>query len=439
MSSDDEKSKNPVHLRSSHAPENDEDSEGIDALLAGFRFEQVPPLAKARELEAAYPFLHALVGRSLRDFLIRVAALEALVADGRSPLKASEIAEPLYWLTESARDSVLRVLRGSGWLSYEADAGYRITDAGRFVDTVLSFLRARLREGSLLPTVEGIDYMLRLGVDPLKQVLLLRSHLEDLRAKMENARSSHSEVILRGSASQLREALDLSERIRTVLAGVPLEMAEARRAAQDVHDLLSRLHGVSSDLHAAMTEIGRQYLHLVAGLTTSDIIATLMRLPVKELAAAGRQALRPMISPPPFVVPELLAAEAELYLSRRREPPPKVQWTKPPEPEQVDSATALPPDVTTLLDDLDRLVREERPEPLSSIVPRGTAGESFLRASMLPLLGARTGGEGVAGRLGALPLAVTVTGDGFPVPAPAPLVALTPGEVGPPEKEPRRG
>ncbi len=437
MSSDEESSRNPVHIDS--ASDDDAEGEGLDALLAGFRFEQVPPLAKARELEAAYPFLHALVGRSLRDFLIRVAALEALVADGRSPLKASEIAEPLYWLTEAARDSVIRVLRGSGWLSYEADAGYRITDAGRFVDTALSFLRARLREGSLLPTVEGIDYMLRLGVDPLKQVLLLRSHLEDLRAKMETARNSHSEVILRGSASRLREALNLSERIRTVLASVPLEMAEARRAAQDVHDLLSRLHGVSSDLHAAMTEIGRQYLHLVAGLTTADIIATLMRLPVEELATVGRQALRPVVTPPPLVVPDLLAAEAELYLSRRRESPPKIEWTEPPDTERVDAEIALPPEVSVLLDDLDRLSRDARSEALSSIVPRGTAGESFLRASLLPLLGVRTGGEGVAGRLGAFPLTVTVGGDGFPVPAPAPLTALTPGNVGPPEKDPGHG
>lgn len=435
MSSDDGIGKNPVQAGSMDVQETDAEREGIEALLSGFRPEQVPPLAKARELETAYPFLHALVGRNLRDFLIRVAALEAIVADGRSPLKSSEIAEPLYWLKESPRDSVLRVLRGSGWLTYEADSGYRITPAGRFVDTVLSFLRARLHEGSLLPTVEGIDYMLRLGVDPLKQVLLLRSQLEDLRTKMETARSSHSEVILRGSASQLREALDLSERIRTVLAHVPLEMADARRAAQDVHDLLSRLHGVSSDLHAAVTEIGRQYLHLVAGLTTADIITTLMRLSVEDLAAIGRQALRPVISPPPLVVPELLAAEAELYLTRRREPPPKIEWADPPEAEKVDAEISLPLDVMVFLDDLDRLAQDGHSEPLSSIVPRGTAGESYLRASLLPLLGGRTGGEGVAGRLGALPLTVTVTGDGFPVPAPAPLAALSPGKVGPPETE----
>jgi len=32
---------------------------------------------------------------------------------------------------------------------------------------MLAFLRARLREDDLIPTVEGIDYMIRLGVDPV--------------------------------------------------------------------------------------------------------------------------------------------------------------------------------------------------------------------------------------------------------------------------------
>lgn len=106
-------------------------------------------------------------------------------------------------------------------LTYEADSGYRITHAGRFVDTVLSFLRARLHGGSLLPTVEGIDYMLRLGVDPLKEVLLLQSQLEDLGPRWKRP-AALTRGLFCGDISQLREALDLSERIRTVLAHVVL-------------------------------------------------------------------------------------------------------------------------------------------------------------------------------------------------------------------------
>jgi hypothetical protein len=413
--------------------------EGVIELLSGFRPDQVPFLAQARELEPTYPLLHALAHGSLRDFLIRVAALEALIADGRTPLTPAEVGESLYWLKDSVRESVLAALRRSGWLSFRPDSGYRITDAGRFVATVLSFLRARVREGSVLPAIEGIDYMLNLGVDPTMHLKLLRSQLEDLRTEMENARNSHSEVILRGATARLRDTLEWSERIRAILARVTLDMGEARRAAHDVHDLLSRLHGVAGDLHAAITEVGRQHLPLVAGMTTADIIGTLMRLPVEEISVVGREALRPAVTPPIFVVPELLVAEAEAYLARRREPPPKVDWTVPPEPDRAGSEVSMPPDVAAWLDDLDRLAEAGTIRPLSEVVPRGSAAESFLRASLLPLLGEAIGGEGVAGRIGALPLAMTLEGDGFPAPAPRPLSALTPGTIGPPADGPSDG
>jgi hypothetical protein len=405
--------------------------QAIPEYLAGFAPEGIPSLVAARELELVYPLLHALVRGSLRDFFVRIAALEALVEDGRSPLSTSEVGEVLYWLNDAVREPVVKTLRGSGWLEYQADAGYRITETGRFVAMVLSFLRARVREGSLVPTVEGIEYMLQLGGDPVRQVLLLRSQLEDLRAEMEAARSSHSEVLLRRAVSRLQHALDLSARIRAVLAHVPLEMTEARHVAHDVHELLSRLHGVGSELHAAITEVGRQYLKLVAGLTTTDIIATLMRLPVDELAGAGRAALRPMLPRLPVVVPELVAAAAEAYLARERAAPVEVQWTEPPVAEAPPETVALPAEVERLLDDLDRLAERGEEAALGEFVPHATAGESLLRASLLALLGESIAGEGVAARLGSAPLTITVEGDAYPAPAAAPLAAVTPGMIGP--------
>lgn len=403
--------------------------DSISEVLAGFNADQVSFLTAARELELVYPLLHALTRGSLGEFMVRVAALEALVAEGRSPLTPAEIGEILYWLKEPARDLVMRTLRGSGWLAYEPIGGYRVTDAGQFVATVLSFLRAQVRQGDLLPTVEGIEYMLRLGVDPLRHILLLRSRLEDLRSGMESARNSHSEVILRKEAARLQDALSLSERIRAVLARVPLEMSEARRTAHDIHDLLSRLHGVGSDLHAAITEVGRQYLHLVAGLSTTDIIATLMQLPIDELAAAARSALRPVAKRPPFVIPELLCAEAEAYLSRQLYPPATVEWKEPPEPESEDARSLTQPEVEQLLDDLDRLVASGQREELAHFIPKDTASVSFLRVTLLPLLAEKIGGEGVAGRLSSLPIRVTIEGDGFPISAPAPLMELSPGTI----------
>lgn len=399
-------------------------------LLAGFAPDEVQPLAAARELESVYPMLHALTRGSLGDFFIRVAALEALIADGRSPLAPAHIEEALYWLNDTARDLVMRTLRGSGWLVYEVADGYRISSAGQFVATVLSFLRARARQGDLLPTIEGIDYMIRLGVDPVRQVLLLRSRLEDLRTSMEDARNSHSEVILRGASACLSEALDVSERIREVLARVPLEMTESRRVAQDVHDLLSRLHGVGSDLHAAITEVGRQYLHLVAGLTTSDVVTTLMQLRVEELAEAATSAMQLLFRTPTFVVPELLASAAEAYLTRDLPSATPTKWTEPSEPQSATGATDIPEEILQLLDDLDRLIESRQTEALSTFVPRRTASESLLRATLLPLLGQIIGGEGVAGRLGAMQLEVRVESGGALVLAAAPLSELSQGNIG---------
>lgn len=402
--------------------------DGLAELLAGFQPEQVPSLQAARELEIAFPLLHALTHGNLRAFLVRVAVIEAIVSDGRSPLRPNDLQEILYWLKEPVRDTTIRRLRQQGWLTFAADAGYRITDQGRFAATVLSFLRGHVRQGSLLPTVEGIDFMLRLGVDPVRQVVLLRAQLEDLRREMEHALGSHSEIVLRGAASRLDHGLSLSERIRGILSRVPLEMIEARRVAHEVHDLLSRLHGVGSDLHAAVTEVGRQYLRLVGGLTTTDVVTALMRLPVEELAAAAQGALRPVVVPPALLVPEVLAAEAEAYLQRQKEPPADVNWTEPPPPESAETADDMPLEVTSLLDDLDRLVASRRSEPLATFIARNSALESMLRASLTPLLGSEVQGEGVAGRLAAMLVRVDIE-DGDLVAA-APLQEMSPGRIG---------
>lgn len=130
----------------------------LGALTGGLDPEQVPALTQARALQAFYPLLHALVGRSLRDFLVRVAALESLVEAGRSWFSSAELAESLYWLDAAARDATFSALRREGWLEHEPAAGTRVTDAGRWAHEVLSLLRRSRREGDLLPTVAGLSY-----------------------------------------------------------------------------------------------------------------------------------------------------------------------------------------------------------------------------------------------------------------------------------------
>jgi hypothetical protein len=411
--------------------------ESLVDVLDGVTPDQVEPLVAARQLEMVYPLLHALTRGNVAEFFMRTAALEAFIADGRSPLKPQEAAQVLYWVKEP--DSLLRILRESGWLEFEPVGGYRITDAGRFVATVLSFLRHQVKGQTLLPTLEGVNYAIRCGVDPVRQLMLLRAQLEDLRSEMEAARSSHSEVLLRQAAGRLNQALTLSERIRVILASVPLDMSESRAIAHDIHDLLSRLHGVGSELHSAITEVGRQYLHLVAGLNTTDIVSALMRVPLTELAATGSGALFPIAVPPPLVSEELMASAAEAYLARQSEEPPTIQWMEAPAPEDATGETSLPLEVNRLLDDFDALIEHGDATTFHEFLPRNTASESLLRATLLPLVGSPTGGEGVAGRLGVMSISVEVDPNDQLQKADAPLVELSPGRLTPSRKEPTHG
>ncbi len=409
--------------------------EGISQWTGGLRPEEVEELRGVRELESIYPLLHALVGRSLRDFLVRAAALESIVKAERASLSPQELDDILYWLDEPARAATVRVLRQSGWLEYDPASGTTITDAGRWAYDVLSFLHRRLRESELLPTIAGIRYALEIGVDPLRHLLSMRSRLVALREEIEVARASYSEVVLRRAASKLDDALRLSAQIRAVLDRVPLDHGAARRVAREIHDLLSRLHGVGADLHAAVTEVGRQYLRLTKGLTTEQIVRALMRLSREELAAVGGEALLPALAPPPLLTTEVVAQAAELHVLREREEPEPVAWLEPPEAPHVSAAAGVPPEVLAWIDELAEVARSGEPVPLDRLIPHGDAGESFLRANLLSLAGDRRAGEGLVGRLGAIPVETVPAGDGWPEPLNGgPLSRLTPGSV-----RPRRG
>jgi hypothetical protein len=406
--------------------------EGLAEWTGGLPPEQVEALAAVRELDAVYPLLHALVGRSPREFFVRAAVMEALVESARPAFSARDLDEILYWLTEPARMAALRALRQSGWLEFDPAAGHALTDAGRWVGDVLSFLHHRLGTSELRPTVEGVRYALDIGLDPLRHLQSMRSRLAALRQEIDEAQASHSEVVLRRTAEKLREVLRLSERIRAVLDAVRLDQAAARKVAREIHDLLSRLHGASSSLHAAVTEVGRQYLRLTAGLTTEQIVRALMAKSRDELAAAGREALLPVLPAPPLLTTDGVAYAAEVQASRERAEAAPVVWTEPADAVRAADAVEVPAEVERLLADLAAITGGGEPVPLSRVIPGGDAGESFLRASLLALAGQRWAGEGVAGRLGSLPLTVEPEGDGWPeeIAGPA-LVRLTPGVVRP--------
>jgi hypothetical protein len=226
--------------------------------------------------------------------------------------------------------------------------------------------------------------------------------------------------------------MKLSEQIRAVLRRVPVENAPARAVAREVHDLLARLHGSGSELHRDVTEVGRQHLQLTGGVTNEQIVRALMRRSREELAAVGREALLPIARPPPLLTIDVIASAAEQQVLRDRAAPEAIDWSEPPEAPHASGEECVPGEVAALLQDLAAIASESRPVPLSDVVPRGSAGESFLRLSLLALAGVSRAGEGIAGRLGALPVDVEAHGDGWPEPLEGALLArLTPGQIVP--------
>jgi hypothetical protein len=414
--------------------------EELAELTGGIRPDEVDALRNVRPLEQIYPLLHALIGRSPRDLFVRSAALESLVAARQSALSSDDLAEVLYWLTVDARDSVLRSLRASGWISHEPGVGTTLTDAGRWTHDVLSFLHKRLQESELLPTAIGIDYALQIGVDPIRLLHSMRSRLVALRDEIEAARASYSEVVLRRAVAKLDSALELSNEIRGVLDRIPLDQRAARAVARDIHDLLSQLLGKASELHASVVELGRQFLRLSAGLTTEQIVGALMRLTVAELGGVGREALLAVFAAPPLLTTEALAQAGELHILKERHQVEPVTWCEPPPAGSASSEVGTPPDVLAFLAELAEIARKGQPRALREIVPAEDTSSSFLRAALLSLAGSPHSGEGVAGQLGALALEVRTEAEGWPTPLPpdrpAALSALTPGEVGPAESPP---
>jgi len=155
-----------------------------------------------------------------------------------------------------------------------------------------------------------------------------------------------------------------------------------------------------------------------------------MRLPVEELAYAASTSMRPVIRKSVFVVPELLGSAAEAYLARGLTKTTRTEWTDPPEPESMATSIEIPGEIGRLLDDLDRLVDSQKDEALRTFLPRQTAGESLLRTSLLPLLNQSLGGEGVAARLGAMPLKVVLESDGTLIQIASLLSEVSAGTIG---------
>ena len=288
--------------------------------------DEVDALAAARDLELFQPLLGSLAGRSARGFLVRAAALEALVRSLSSTFTADALEKTLHWLAGPVRKAVVQELFASGWLDSDPDAGHSVTEAGRCVYEMLSFLSRWLSEGdSLAPAVRAVRRALEEGLDPLSPLLSLRLRLFALRREIEAALATCSEAALRAAAERIDGQLRQTEEIRALLDAVGDHAAA--EAAGEIRRLLARVHGASGWLPGALEEVRRQSLPLDAGLTLDDVFREVARRSREELAAAGRTALLPVFVPPPLVQTEALirAATSRLPLAALTPPDSEVR------------------------------------------------------------------------------------------------------------------
>jgi DNA-binding transcriptional ArsR family regulator len=103
--------------------------------------------------------------------LVQAAAVEALLASGRTTFTEIDLEQTLAWLAEPARSETLRALRRHGWLEADPHGFHRLTEAGRRIHDAL---RAVLAHGAQNPPIPD-----GLTLEEIVQALLSRS-LEEL-------------------------------------------------------------------------------------------------------------------------------------------------------------------------------------------------------------------------------------------------------------------
>jgi hypothetical protein len=418
--------------RDSQLPENGP-GESLASLTGGLPPEEIEEIRQAQALIPAYQLLQGLIGRNERDFVVRAAALEGLVASGRASFSLHDVDEVLYWLRTEVRESIVRVLRDAGWTEYKAGLGEVVTDQGRAAFEVLQLLRRKLESGELLPTVASLEHALNVGASPFGLLNALLLKLNQDYAEVEDALASHSEIVLRNTARKIEEALSHSRKINALLDRVPKDSPQTWTKIREIHDQLSRLHPRLAELHSAISEVGRQYLRLIAGLTTQQIVEALIRKRKDLLARVGHEALLSALAAPPLLNTDVLGYRATAHFTRERIRAERMTWEEPPEVQYEPRAgEEVPPEIAAFLGELRSVADGSQPVPFRELIPRSDKMDSFLRASLLPLAGDRSADGGVAGRFSVLSLDVEAEGDGWPEGlSEGPVESLTPGTVRP--------
>jgi len=377
---------------------------------------QVAELQSVSGLELAWPLLRSLVGQSPLDFLVRTAALRALTSRARAYLSNDEVDRALSWLKPEEKDSVLGALRDRHWMEYHPEHGWAITTEGTLVLEVMGLLQKHVSDIDLFTSVTALEVAQEWSL-PIHPFLNLMHHrLARLRVEIEDARRTRSPFILRRTKGKILLALDHSDMVIRALGSIPREDEESLKISRQIHFLLSALHDASTRLEADITTTGRQYITLPEGYSLEQVTRSLMEMDKSELAEASRAALRAAYVPAPQINAHALIFAAEAYLTRERFELPTIDWAEPDPPEAAPREDDATMETIGFVEELELLAATHGTTSLSELVPRGSPAESFLRQSLLGFLNEERETEGIAARIGNLPLEVTLADEGWPEP-----------------------
>jgi hypothetical protein len=278
---------------------HDEDDDSVEPrLLVPENRTPLPDVDRAMPFLSLFP---AVIGR--RRGRYKVALLKTLQTDGAGRWKIRNIQDAVFWLEPVVVAELVRELRDSGVLAYDANRmTYRMTPSGRVVSSLATALT--------MPTVEPrrlIKYLslamsfalIGDGAHAAKAsfasaVAVLRSDLEELKHLIDdNSKSALLEAaeLVNAHLDDMRELLDEHERFRSDNLGDP----EFSRLEHNALTLTAELSDAIGDVSLWLTGRANEVMRGGLPIDRADLREFVTKQSPAELEAllvglAGRPA-----------------------------------------------------------------------------------------------------------------------------------------------------
>ena len=386
-----------------------------DFIAQGLKIDDIDALISYKNLLIFYPLLNELTKVSEKDFLIRISIIGEMARSEHTYWDKDTLDRVFSWLRQEKREYLIGSLRNNQWLGYDRDKGYYLTDYGRTVNSILNLLTGLSQKPEDYGIeVSSLEYCINMGIDPSLVIGGLRSKLEEITRRMEDALSSHSQVIILEAHEELNLCLKWSMKTREVLSKIDTRDPRNLDEVNSIHHNLSLLHNYRSELQRSLTDIGRQFISLEGGITLIDITDYLMKSKISELGEVARGAVSLPIKKPIFLLEDGLISSTEAILMRDIIEVKDEGWGNPEFPMELTPIVEEEISLKPLLEDLEEILESGSPKHLVDVVPRDSKEISFYRLSMLPLIGEGREGEErktISSQIKNLPLDIRVEGE----------------------------